>query len=127
MVVHGRHVGDVLAVSAVGLVTVDVVRGIREWMLGQAADAKAIAVDYTGAALALTDADLDSLAAAGGLRRTGLPMAWAVADADTAALWRRQIVRYAFRGQRRHVTQCFASALAWASAQAIQSSASAQP
>jgi hypothetical protein len=115
-----RRDGPVLLVTVVGLVTVPTIQGIRAWIVERTSGARSVAVDYTGSVLALTDENLRQLAAPGGLQRADLPMAWAVPDQETAALWMRQIVRCAFAGQRRHVTCDLSEALEWARSQASQ-------
>ena len=110
--------GDVLCVRVSGLVTASTIEQIRRHLAPMAARAGAVWVDYTASAVAVSDLELAGLVAT--MRPGGrqIPMAWAVSDTGTAALWQRQALRFALAGQRRFVSCGPDGAAAWAQAQA---------
>ena len=83
-----------------------------------AALAGAVWVDYTASVVAVSDLELAGLVTPIAASAKPVPMAWAVADTGTAALWQRQVLRLAFAGQRRFVSCGQDGAAQWAQEQA---------
>ena len=102
----------VIYARARGVVTLAGVATIRERLSATMAKASAICVDYSSAALALTDHDLAALAQAARPGVNGSAMAWLVADQATASLWRSQALKFALVGLRRFAT-CDPSEARW--------------
>lgn len=114
-----RGDGLVLSVSVSGLVTAGTIDLIRQRISPYASSAGAVWLDYTRAAIAVSDLELQGLVApiAAGCR--SVPMAWAVADDGVAELWSRQALRLALLGHRRFVGRGLAAADLWAQQQAL--------
>lgn len=110
--------GPVLSVQVSGLVTTRTIDQIRLHLAPMAALAGAVWVDYTASVVAVSDLELAGLVTPIAASAKPVPMAWAVADTGTAALWQRQVLRLAFAGQRRFVSCGQDGAAQWAQEQA---------
>lgn len=110
--------GPVLSVQVSGLVTVATIEEIRLHLAPLVERAGAVWVDYTTSVVAASDLELAGLVRPIALGARATPMAWAVADTGTAALWQRQVLRLAFAGQRRFVSCGQDGAAQWAQEQA---------
>lgn len=110
--------GAVLGVGVSGLVTAGTIKQIRRLLAPMMPMARASWIDYTKAAIAVTDLDLQWLALPIAAGATSIPTAWAVADEGTAELWSRQVVRLALHGHRRFVARGVDAAARWAQQEA---------
>lgn len=108
--------GGVVVADVSGLVTLDVVRSIRDDLAPFTRGAGAILLDYRQSAIALTDGDLFSLCPPSSA--LDVPTVWVVSSAEVAEQWRRQALRFALVGRRRFVCLDRGEALAWAGHQA---------
>ena len=110
--------GRVLSVEVSGLVTARTIEEIRVLVAPMLPLVGAAWFDYTRSAIAVTDLELQGLVApiTSGMKST--PMAWAVSDEGTEALWSRQSLRLALHGHRRFVGGGVDAAAAWAEQQA---------
>lgn len=106
-----RTRGGVVFAEVCGLVTLDVVRSIRDDLAPITTGASALLLDYRQSAIALTDADLLELGAQPSA--SDLPAAWLVSSDEVAEQWRRQALRFALSGRRRIVCLELAEATAW--------------
>ena len=104
----------VLSVGVSGLVTAGTIEQIRLMLAPIAPQAGAVWIDYTRAAIAVTDLELQGLATPIAAGARSIPMAWAVSDDGTAELWARQSLRLALHGHRRFVAMGVDQAAAWA-------------
>lgn len=108
----------VVAISVTGLVVVSTIEALRHFLAPVVAGASAVWIDYTGAAIAVSDSELRGIAGPVPPGTRSMPMAWAVADGGVAELWSRQALRFALAGQRRFVSVGPAGAHQWAHDQA---------
>lgn len=112
-------VGAVFVVACTGLLTAQTVRNIRRWVVAETpTQVGAVLLDYRGCVVAMTDAELHDLATPTQPASPPIPLAWLVADEQTAELWRRQVLRLALTGQRRFVSCVPEAAFSWATEQA---------
>ena len=112
--------GAVLGVGVSGLVTAGTSAQIRLLLAPMMQTAMSVWIDYTKAAVAVTDLELQEMVLPIAAGARSIPMAWAVADEGAAELWSRQVVRLAFHGQRRFVALGVDAAVRWAEQEAAQ-------
>lgn len=112
--------GAVLSVGVSGLVTARTIEEIRLFLAPMMPSAGAVWIDYTRAAIAVTDLELQGLVSPIAAGARSVPMAWAVADEGTAELWSRQALRLALHGHHRFVGLGVDEAARWAEQEAAQ-------
>lgn len=115
--------GGVVVAKVSGLVTLDVVRSIRDDLAPLTIAALVLVLDYRRSAIALTDSDLFALAPPSSA--LDVPAVWLVSSVEVAEQWRRQALRFALVGRRRFVCLDRVEAMAWACHQARLRQASA--
>lgn len=116
--------GGVLVGVVTGVVTATGIAEIRVMLAERCRGERAIFLDYIRAAIAVTEGELAALhARAAPSMVLGTPIAWAVPDEEIAAMWRRQVLRFALSGRRRFVSTDAAAALAWAEKEVCLSAA----
>lgn len=121
--------GSVFVVSCNGLLTARTVRAVRRWLNSNVpAGAGAVVLDYRTAVVVIDDDDLNTLAgpAPAPVLSPPIPLAWLVADKETANAWQRQVLRLALNGQRRFASHLESEAFAWAREQAQLARAAAR-
>ena len=114
----GETRDGVLYARAAGLVTAQGIGAIRDRLAPALVDLSVVCLDYSRAALAVTEAGLDALFRAARPGPSALVMAWVVPDAETADVWRRQAARFALAGVARFATHRADEAQAWVRDQA---------
>lgn len=108
--------GAVLVAVVTGLVTGPTIRDVRRALARMQARSSAVVVDYSRAAVAVTECDLAALSISA--PACSAPIAWVVPTQEIADNWRRQALRLALVGLRRYVTCDPEDAARWARQQA---------
>jgi len=108
--------GRVLLVRVRGVVTLTSIRAVRSAISDRTEGVSAAVLDYSKAAVAITEDDLRALSPPPA--HDDVPAAWVVPTAEIAESWRRQALRFALCGLRRFVCCDPDEAVRWARQQA---------